>query len=360
MGWSQELILYYQISTYLTYDEVHIYAYNKSGRDLDLASIKFAVLFDSLQNNNPSIASDMVEANFAPQSRIQRQLKAEPYAYLDESVTPPVLRRNYRVNEASLNYLMIYESQQALEGRPFAIPDNGALLNVMTIRFEKRTSGLEPDFFLGTLEAYPETSLKSSSGQALGYEVSLMTSVTYPVEWLSFEGKQTGAEQVSLTWATAREDNNAGFQVERSLDGMLFSPIGFVKGQGASSSRQEYRFHDSKAKGRTYFYRLRQQDINGNYTYSKTEMVRLESRKRVEVDIFPNPSTQQANFKLYMGDGERYSYKILDNKGCLVKEGMIDAPDLVLDVRGYQPGIYRISFQKSGIFTPVSKSFVVK
>lgn len=362
-GLSQELILYYQVNTFLTYDEVHLYAFNKSGRNLNLAELEIAVLYDSLQNRQPTIVSDLIEADFASQSRLQRELKAQPYEYLDESVSPPVVRNTYRINEATLNYMAIYKSQMdQVSGSSFPLPNNGALLDVMTIRFEKQTSGLEPDFFLASGDVFEGSKLMSNEGEILEFEVSLITSVTYPVEWLSFEGRQTGPEKVQLSWATGREESNAGFQIERSMNGQIFEPIGFINGMGTQSGTQEYYFVDPDARDRVYYYRIRQQDFNGSYSYSTTEMVRLGETKNIELNIFPNPAVQDLHVKLYLSEGAKFAYSIMDTKGALISQGISSQKEFTLDISTYKSGFYRIAFEEvgSGGLQTVSKGFIVR
>ena len=122
------------------------------------------------------------------------------------------------------------------------------------------------------------------------------TPAVLPVKMLYFSGKTVDKTNV-LTWATATEQNNAGFEVQRSTDGTSFSKIGLVRGAGNSTSQKEYTFTDngttakccgSTASSSTY-YRLKQIDLDNQFEYSNT--ISLGARTATTLAIYPNPST---------------------------------------------------------------------
>jgi hypothetical protein len=78
-----------------------------------------------------------------------------------------------------------------------------------------------------------------------------------------------------LSWQTATEKNNAGFDIERSTDSTAFSKIGRVKGNGTTTQSHSYTFTDKTASG-TVYYRLKQTDYDGSATYSSTVEVKGE------------------------------------------------------------------------------------
>ena len=110
-----------------------------------------------------------------------------------------------------------------------------------------------------------------------------------PVKLLSFTGKTVDKTNV-LTWATATEQNNAGFEVQRSTDGTSFSKIGFVRGAGNSTTQKDYTFTDNRViANRTTYYRLKQIDLDNQFEYSNT--ISLGARTATTLAIYPNPST---------------------------------------------------------------------
>jgi hypothetical protein len=82
-----------------------------------------------------------------------------------------------------------------------------------------------------------------------------------PVELIIFNGQQEN-QDVLLSWTTASEINNDYFSVERSLDGIIFTEIGRVNGNGTSTQLVNYHFTDNQP-GELNYYRLRQFDFNG-------------------------------------------------------------------------------------------------
>lgn len=88
-----------------------------------------------------------------------------------------------------------------------------------------------------------------------------------PVELISFTASAAGRE-VTLSWSTATELNNAGFEILRSSDNIAFENIAFVKGKGTSTERNSYSFVDKDLNPSVYYYRLRQMDFDGSNSYS--------------------------------------------------------------------------------------------
>ena len=88
-----------------------------------------------------------------------------------------------------------------------------------------------------------------------------------PVSWLYFTGQLNGAA-AELAWATSYEQDNTHFDVERSTDGAIFKTIGRVLASAQVQNTKEYRFVDNSFAQGTLYYRLKQADKNGSYSYS--------------------------------------------------------------------------------------------
>jgi len=88
------------------------------------------------------------------------------------------------------------------------------------------------------------------------------------------------------------ELNVAGFEVERSQDGIHFNTIGFVKGQGNSQVENNYLFTDEHINLSTYQYRLKMMDIDGKYTYSDVITLTRQG-EHTTISFFPNPVQDQ-------------------------------------------------------------------
>ncbi len=88
-----------------------------------------------------------------------------------------------------------------------------------------------------------------------------------PVELTSFLVNLT-KDGVLLNWKTATELNNSGFQIERSQDNESYEQIAFVPGFGSTTEPKSYRYNDNSVISGTYYYRLKQIDYDGSFTYS--------------------------------------------------------------------------------------------
>jgi parallel beta-helix repeat protein len=109
--------------------------------------------------------------------------------------------------------------------------------------------------------------------------------VTLSVELLYFNANEYDKE-VQLSWSTSTETNNDYFIIERSLDGKSFEEVTREKGAGNSTHKNDYFSIDfSPYKGISY-YRLKQVDYDGKYTYSHIQSVDMEGL----LSIYPNPS----------------------------------------------------------------------
>lgn len=105
-----------------------------------------------------------------------------------------------------------------------------------------------------------------------------------PVELAYFEVKNTKNTSL-LTWRTESEKNNAYFEVQHTTNGTDFNTIAEVKGQGTTSQYTNYTYLHSTPSVGVNYYRLKQIDYDGKYTYSP---IRVISFNNSEVSIKTN------------------------------------------------------------------------
>lgn len=108
-----------------------------------------------------------------------------------------------------------------------------------------------------------------------------------PVELLSFTGTPV-MNGNQLDWTTATETNNDYFNLERSNNGIEFTQIATIDGNGNSNSIKNYKFLDSNPSNGFNYYRLKQTDYNGYYFYSN--IISIENANSATVLVYPNPS----------------------------------------------------------------------
>jgi hypothetical protein len=177
----------------------------------------------------------------------------------------------------------------------------------------------DPDF-TGPFVAH---SSATGSGGALFSPGRSVEGDPLPVELVAFEGRAQGEESVVLTWQTASETQNAGFEVERQGPSERWQPIEFVAGAGTDPSGSRYRFTDSELphEARELAYRLRQVDSDGTESFSKPIRVELPRAGRFAVDnVYPNPASGPITVELSVPEGtEGASLKLRDALGRTVR-----------------------------------------
>ncbi len=141
-----------------------------------------------------------------------------------------------------------------------------------------------------------------------------------PVELSTF----TAAIQnkvVVLNWSTATEINNYGFEVEKSLDKVNWKNIGFINGFGNSNVVRDYTFTDKEITvNGVYYYRLKQIDNNGNFTYSGVAEVNVNMPIKFNVEQnYPNPFNPVTNISFSIPEAANVNLYVYNAIGQQIK-----------------------------------------
>ncbi|GAB2846616.1 T9SS type A sorting domain-containing protein [Hymenobacter ruber] len=147
------------------------------------------------------------------------------------------------------------------------------------------------NFSSAITNAYVQIVLNASAKTDLLVDnITASTFTSLPVELTRFDATAKGAG-VALTWATASEKNSDRFEIQRSATGEVYETLGTVKGQGNTTMAHDYSFVDSRPLAGTSYYRLRQVDSDGTFSFSPVAAVQTEASTKVE--LYPNPSANQ-------------------------------------------------------------------
>lgn len=213
-------------------------------------------------------------------------------------------------------------------------PSNLATTGTGTVNVRLRVddSALAPTDFAGA----------KTNGEVEDFQ----TVVVLPVELLSFNGKKEECATL-LEWATASEINNDYFEVEYSNNGNDFVTIGRVQGAGNSTEVIQYSYlHENVKEGKGY-YRLKQVDYGGDFSYSEVVIIDTYCKGTLGVAVYPNPAKgHQTNLSINTSEGKQVEMVVYDMTGKKIGLRTLSLEKgeniISIDVNGYIPGVYTI------------------
>lgn len=159
-----------------------------------------------------------------------------------------------------------------------------------------------------------------------------------PVELTFFKAHDDNGDAL-LSWQTASEKDNAYFHVYHSADGVNFTRIGSVRGNGTSAALKNYTFRHTRPSNGNNYYRLKQEDYDGTIAHSP--IVRVAIKGSIRVDVYPNPTTGYVKIK---GDLTEGTVRLKDVTGRLISEQQLPARNWV-DLTRQDKGIYLLEIQ---------------
>ncbi|MEF8797587.1 MAG: T9SS type A sorting domain-containing protein, partial [Salinivenus sp.] len=205
--------------------------------------------------------------------------------------------------------------------------DVGGIADASELAVLTRDSAAEPWQTLGStvdtggqqvctdgLTAFSEFAIGGSAANAL------------PVELARFEGTWS-EEGTRLTWETAAERNNAGFEVQRRFEGGPFATMGFVEGAGTSDEGRSYRFVDAQIPfaADALTYRLRQVDLDGTaHLHAPVTLGRGVPDRLAVLAPYPNPTTGTATLSYTLPDAGPVRiavYNVLGQEMAVLAQG---------------------------------------
>lgn len=139
-----------------------------------------------------------------------------------------------------------------------------------------------------------------------------------PVELSDFTA-QVQPQKIIIHWTTTSETNNQGFYIQRSSDGKAWQSLGFIAGQGTTTSPSHYEYLDPQPQKNINYYRLQQFDFDGAFEYSKTIAVAFENTGQgVAMQVYPNPTTGTLTLSLDNPSQQPLQMTIHNSLGQLV------------------------------------------
>ncbi|MEP6675978.1 MAG: ELWxxDGT repeat protein [Ferruginibacter sp.] len=172
----------------------------------------------------------------------------------------------------------------------------------------------------------------------------LDVSGTLPVSGLEFNVSKKDNSAL-LNWKTYTEFNNKGFEIQRSNDGRNFTDsLGFVNAKAFADNGASYTFTDAAPLSGRNYYRLKQKDFDGHFTYSPVRWI--DFGKDIYVKVYPNPATDIVNIN------SSYAFKnailsIRSSSGQLIRQQTINGSGTIsIPVKNLSAGIYFIEINE--------------
>ena len=160
-----------------------------------------------------------------------------------------------------------------------------------------------------------------------------------PVELTSFTASVNESE-ILLSWTTATELNNSGFDVERN-SGKGFEAVGFVRGLGTTTEFHSYNFTDSYVQTGSYTYRLKQVDLDGTFEYSD----------EIEVEVIaPSEFILEQNYPNPFNPSTQITYRLVQNSNVVLKVyNLLGKEVAVLVDEQKEAGIHKVNFDAASL-----------
>lgn len=179
--------------------------------------------------------------------------------------------------------------------------------------------------------------------------------VPTPVDLIEFYAYPDGKKSV-LNWSTASEENNKGFEVMRSKNGVDWEVIGWVDGNGSTFEMQRYKFLDESPNNGVNYYKLKQLDFNGAFEF--TDIRTVDFKSSVErASIYPNPTSGELNIELPDFEPGKVVFQVMNINKKVVFEKIYENSDALnhqINLMDLPASVYvlKVKYPKAETFIP--------
>jgi hypothetical protein len=182
----------------------------------------------------------------------------------------------------------------------------------------------------GNTTIYTATATTPNACQT-AQQTTVTVNCATPVTLLDFTGARRNGIN-NLSWTTATEHNNAGFELQSSADGITYGKVTFVASRAAdgnSNAQLSYGFEDAKARAvQSTYYRLKQLDKDGRFVYSNTVLLKGEKVPGVQVvSLYPNPVKDVVHLQIASPAQARLTLLVTDMAGRTVAQQQVLAAE---------------------------------
>lgn len=159
-----------------------------------------------------------------------------------------------------------------------------------------------------------------------------------PVEWLDFKASIKN-KNVELNWSTVSEKNNSHFEIENSTNGLDWQNIATIKASNNPLQINNYSYSHPMPHTGINYYRIKQVDINGTFSYSSLAYVRYD--EIIKLSIYPNPASEFVNVQIE--DIEQIaSVSLTTITGQIVADIIEPKSNIQIETRNFPKGVYTL------------------
>ncbi len=167
-----------------------------------------------------------------------------------------------------------------------------------------------------------------------------------PVNFESFVASRE-ATGVQLSWKTAQETDNKGFEIQRSTGNNDWTNIGFVAADPNGGNGSTYSFTDARPTKGTNYYRLRQEDLNGRSKFSDVRWVINPSF--VNIAVYPVPAKTAITIDINKAELLNTNVQLVDMQGKILKQIRLVKVQQSVSVEELRPGNYLLRFNDGSV-----------
>lgn len=168
-----------------------------------------------------------------------------------------------------------------------------------------------------------------------------------PITLLTFTATPISKNKALVEWSTATEKNNDHFEIERTIDGKNFELVGKQNGNGNSNSKRNYSLFDHQPHKGLSYYRLKQVDVNGDFSYSSLVSVNFDEAHELNYSLFPNPNKGEFTINGNVEGAEVIIYNAIGQK-VEFAVGSKTPMSMIVNCSSLASGIYFVNIKRGG------------
>ncbi|MFZ1533006.1 MAG: T9SS type A sorting domain-containing protein, partial [Chitinophagaceae bacterium] len=207
--------------------------------------------------------------------------------------------------------------------------------------------------YYGTAGAIPQNNANTDGDDW----VPTVGNVTLPVQLTNYDVK-CNDKGALIKWSTATEQNSDRFEIQRSTNGNDWVTVDNVAAAGNSTSDKNYQYLD--IYGGTAFYRIRQVDADGRFTYTAIKTTNCKAGQ-FDITLYPVPAQDNLNVVIKSDRTVKTDLQVLDMTGKIVQRTIIQINkgnnNIVLDINKLPGGQYLLVSSDPAVL--INKKFTI-